>query len=117
MNAVFSILILLSVAFSLCSGSGLNVLQSLISGANDAVAACVSMCGAYLVWMGLLNVMKEAGLVRALSRLLRPVLRLLFPGAGRAKESRRDVAYVGEFEVREAGEYAFMFDCGSRMTT
>ncbi len=36
-------------------------------------------------------------------------------GAGRAKESRRDVAYVGEFEVREAGEYAFMFDCGSRM--
>ena len=87
MNAVFSILILLSIAFSLCSGSGSDVLQSLISGANDAVSACVSMCGAYLVWMGLLNVMKEAGLVRALSRLLRPVLRLLFPGAGKAKEA------------------------------
>ncbi|MBR3128963.1 MAG: spore maturation protein, partial [Clostridia bacterium] len=35
-------------------------------------------------WMGLLNVMKEAGLLRALSRLLRPVLRLLFPDAAHA---------------------------------
>ena len=37
--------------------------------------------------MGLLNVAERAGLVRALSRLLSPVLRLLFPNAGGAKEA------------------------------
>ena len=87
MNAVFSILILLSIAFSLCSGSGSDVLQSLISGANDAVSACVSMCGAYLVWMGLLNIAEKAGLIRTLSRLLSPVMSLLFPNADKAKEA------------------------------
>jgi spore maturation protein A len=37
--------------------------------------------------MGLLNVAEKAGLIRALSRLLSPVLRLLFPDAGKAKEA------------------------------
>ena len=87
MNAVFSILILGSVVFSLFSRGSVPVLSSLIDGANDAVSACVKLCGAYLLWMGLLNVAKEAGLMRALARLLKPVLRLLFPNAGTADEA------------------------------
>ncbi len=84
MNLAFSVLICASIVLSLCRGDGGAVLSSLTAGANDAVSACVAMSGAYLVWMGLLNVMKEAGLLCALSRLLRPVLRLLFPDAAHA---------------------------------
>ena len=84
MNAVFSILICGSIVLSLLRGEGDAVLPSLIAGANDAVSACLSMCGAYLVWMGLLNILREAGLIGTLSRLLKPVLRLLFPDAEKA---------------------------------
>ncbi len=87
MNAVFSILICVSIAVSLTNGGETDLLGSLTGGANDAVSACVSMCGAYLVWMGLLNVMREAGLLRALAKALRPVLRLLFPSAQNADEA------------------------------
>ena len=45
------------------------------------------LSGAYLLWMGLLRIAEQAGLIRALSRLLSPALRLLFPNAGKAKEA------------------------------
>ena len=87
MNAVFSILLCVSAAVLIVRGDGDALLASLTAGAGDAVSACLSMSAAYLVWMGLLNVMRQAGLMRMLSRLLRPVLRLLFPNANDAQEA------------------------------
>ena len=87
MNIVFFLLMICSVAVSLCTGQSDAVLGSLIDGADAAVSACVKLCGAYLVWMGVLNVAKEAGWMRALAALLKPVLRPLFPNAGRAGEA------------------------------
>ncbi len=84
MHVFFSVLLCASIVCCLIAGGGEAVLSSLIAGADDAVNACVRLCGAYLVWMGILNVMKEAGLVAALSTLLRPALRLLFPDAKHA---------------------------------
>ena len=63
------------------------MLPALLSGASDAVSNALRLSGTYLLWMGLLNIAKEAGLIRALSRLLSPVLKLLFPNAGNAKEA------------------------------
>ncbi len=87
MNIVFSILLCGSIVYCLVSGGGEAVLASLLAGADDAVSACIKLCGAYLVWMGLLNVMREAELVDALSRLLRPVLKLLFRDCEAAHEA------------------------------
>ena len=85
MNAVFSILLCVSAAVLIVRGDGDALLASLTAGAGDAVSACLSMSAAYLVWMGLLNVMRQAGLMRMLSRLLRPVLHAscleLFPAS------------------------------------
>lgn len=87
MNPVFSVLIGTSLLYLLLNGGGDLALSSLVAGAGDAVTACLSMCGAYLLWMGLLNVAKEAGLMRALAKALRPILRLLFPNAKDASEA------------------------------
>ena len=87
MNVVVLGLFLCGIAAALLSGQGDLVLQALTEGAETAIETCIKLLAAYLVWMGLLNVAKEAGWIRALSRLLRPVLRLLFPNAGDAKEA------------------------------
>ena len=87
MNAVFSLLICCSIVVSLCTGRGDAVFGSLIDGANAAVSACLKLSGAYLLWMGLLNIAKEAGLMRALAVGLKSVLRPLFPNAGKADEA------------------------------
>ena len=87
MNAVILFLLLSGVAAAVLNGSADGVLPALLSGASDAVSNALRLSGTYLLWMGLLNVAKETGIVGALSRLLSPVLKLLFPNAGKARES------------------------------
>ncbi len=87
MNVVILFLLLSGVAASILNGGAERVLPALLSGASDAVSNALRLSGTYLLWMGLLNIAKEAGLIRALSRLLSPVLKLLFPNAGNAKEA------------------------------
>ena len=87
MNVVMMLLLICGIAVSILNGGADSVLPALQTGAADAVSTVLRLSGAYLLWMGLLNIAKEAGLIRALSKLLDPVLRLLFPNAGTAKEA------------------------------
>jgi spore maturation protein A len=87
MNAAILLLLILGIVFSLLSGSGSTVLSALQSGTSAAVENMLRLSGAYLLWMGLLNIAEKAGLIKALSRLLSPALRLLFPNAGKAKDA------------------------------
>lgn len=79
------LLLILGIVFSLLSGSPDGVLFALQNGTSDAVENALRLSGAYLLWMGLMNVAEKAGLIKALSSLLSPALRLLFPNAGKAK--------------------------------
>ena len=87
MNIVILFLLLAGIVVSLLSGTADGVLTALQGGASDAIQTVLRLSGAYLVWMGLMNVAEKAGLIRSLSRLLSPALSLLFPNAGKAKEA------------------------------
>ncbi|MGC4000201.1 MAG: nucleoside recognition domain-containing protein [Anaeromyxobacter sp.] len=51
--------------------------------AGKAVTFSLGLAGAMALWLGLMRVAEEAGLVRALARALGPVLARLFPGVPR----------------------------------
>ena len=77
MNALFSIVFLLCTAVLLLL-SPENFLSTLIDGASKSAALCFSLISTYAVWLGLMNVWKDCGITRALSRFLRPITRRLF---------------------------------------
>ncbi len=87
MNIVILLLLVAGIAVSLLFGKADGVLSALQNGAASAVENILRLSGAYLLWMGLLNVAEKAGLIKALSRLLSPALRLLFPDAKNAREA------------------------------
>ena len=87
MNIVILFLLLTGIVTSLFSGGGEAVLSALQNGAFGAVETMLRISGAYFLWMGLMNVAEKAGLIGALSKLLSPALRLLFPNAGKAKDA------------------------------
>ncbi len=87
MNIVILFLLLAGIGVSLFFGTADGVLPALLSGAGNALETVLRVFGAYLVWMGLLNIAKKAGLIRSLSGLLSPALSMLFPRAGNAKEA------------------------------
>lgn len=58
-------------------GKQLNA--AILDAASVSVELCIGLIGIMAVWLGLLNVAKDAGLVDAFARLLRPLMRWLFP--------------------------------------
>lgn len=84
MNAVFVLMLIAGIVTQTVKNGGDAALASLLTGANDAVTLCISLCGAYIFWMGLMGVMQKSGLMDALSRRLGGVIRFLFPNAKNA---------------------------------
>ena len=68
-----------SILCGLAMGNGPAVAAAAMEGAAAAVELCLSMAGMLCLWMGVMEVMKRSGLSEGLSRLLRPVLKRLYP--------------------------------------
>ncbi|MAT71590.1 MAG: nucleoside recognition protein [Planctomycetaceae bacterium] len=58
---------------------GRSINDATFDAAKVSVEIVITLIGAMALWLGLLNIAKDAGLVDALARLLRPALRFLFP--------------------------------------
>lgn len=58
-------------------GKRLN--EAVLDAAKTTVELCLFLIGIMAMWLGLLNIARDAGLVDAFARLLRPLMRWIFP--------------------------------------
>lgn len=79
-NYIWAFLIVAGTVVGVLTGRAGAVGDAAIEGAKEAGLLCVSLIGAYALWLGVLNVAKEAGLIEALAKRMRGVVRRLFPG-------------------------------------
>lgn len=76
-------LVLLSVFFSLLSGTATEAGSAVLEGAQHAVSLTLGLAGSLCFYSALLELTERCGLSLALSRALRPALRRLFPASAR----------------------------------
>ena len=74
---------LLAVIFGAISGNMEAVGSAVLDGARSAVELALSLTGMMCLWNGLCNVFRDAGVVKRLAVLFRPLLRFAFPGVAR----------------------------------
>ena len=86
MSWVWGGIILLSVIYGAASGNLADLGTAALEGSGAAVELCLGIAGATLLWCGLMEIMERAGMLRALSRLMRPALTRLFPSAAGNRE-------------------------------
>jgi len=79
LNWIFLLLLGGAVLTGAWSGSLRPVTDAGISGARTAVELAIGLVGQMAVWLGFMRVLQEAGLMAALARGLRPLIRRLFP--------------------------------------
>jgi spore maturation protein A len=58
---------------------GSELTQKSFEMSQTAVTICIEYIGLMALWLGIMKIAEEAGLVAALARLLSPIMRLLFP--------------------------------------
>ncbi len=83
MGYVWAGMIFLSVMAAIFQGQLGVLTPAALEGAQGAITLCLSLAGALCLWSGLARVMELAGLTERLGKLMRPVLRKLFPGASK----------------------------------
>lgn len=75
-------------------GAGAGTLDAVsaavTSGAQSAVTLCVGLAGALMLWSALMELARRSGLLDALTRLLRPLLRRIYPSAFAAPDGGGD---------------------------
>ena len=79
MSALWVGMILVSLLCAVFTGQGDATAAAAVTGASTGVELCLSMAGILCLWMGVMEVMRRSGLSEKLSRLLRPLLKRLFP--------------------------------------
>jgi len=80
LNWIWLGLILLSVLFAGFTGRMEAVSSAIFEEAENAVQLVIGLVGGMMLFLGLMNVAREGGLLDLVARGLHPVLRRLFPG-------------------------------------
>lgn len=78
-NGVFFALVVISVLTAAFTGTLPKLTDATVSSAREAIELAIGLLGQMALWLGLVNVLKEAGLMRSLARVIEPVMRRLFP--------------------------------------
>jgi spore maturation protein A len=76
---LWTALVAIAVAFAAWNGRMAEVTAAAVESAGKAVTFSIGLAGVLALWLGLMKVAEEAGLVRAIARLFRPLLAWLFP--------------------------------------
>ena len=79
LNLIWLFLILGGIVVAACNGRIDLVTETIFGAANDGVKVCLELIGLMTLWMGMLEVARQAGLVRLLARLTHPLIVVLFP--------------------------------------
>lgn len=78
---IFSVICILSIVCSIFTGNIQNLSPAIFEGAARAVELSIGLLSSMCLYSGILEVLKSAGAIRLLSRLISPLLKFLFPTA------------------------------------
>lgn len=79
MSVIWVIMVGASIVCGLATGRGEAVAAAALEGAAAGIDLSIAMAGALCLWLGIMEVMRRSGLAAGLSRLLRPILKRLYP--------------------------------------
>ena len=79
-------IITVSVLCAVLTGRAKELSAAVTEGPQAAIQLALSMTGALCLWSGVGRLMEKCGITAFLSRLLRPLLRRVFPGTGKDPE-------------------------------
>ncbi|MCR4442899.1 MAG: nucleoside recognition domain-containing protein [Peptococcaceae bacterium] len=78
-NLIWAAMILSGIIMAAVKGKPEVITQSAFQSAQAAVKYSLELAGIMSFWLGMMRIAEEAGLVAAFARVLRPLMRLLFP--------------------------------------
>ncbi|MGK7931956.1 MAG: nucleoside recognition domain-containing protein [Microcystaceae cyanobacterium] len=79
LNYIWFVIILLSVIAGIVTGKIDAVTEAAINSAETAVELAIGLIGIMALWLGIMKIAEESGLVELIAQIVRPITLKLFP--------------------------------------
>ena len=79
LNYLWGLMLILAIVFGAFNGKMDAVTNALLDSSKEAVSLCITMLGIMGVWVGIMEIAKESGLIDIISKKLQPLVTFLFP--------------------------------------
>lgn len=79
MNKLWAFFIIVGIVFAIATGNIDIINKEIIEYPNEIFNIFLSMLPLMVIWSGIMNITKDAGLLKKISRLMRPVFKVIFP--------------------------------------
>lgn len=79
LNYIWAGMLLIGIVYALFTGNMEAVSNACLEYAESAVTLCITMAGAMALWVGLMEIAGQAGLIARFTKMLQPFISFLFP--------------------------------------
>ncbi len=79
LNAVWILLLVVSTIIALLTGNTKEMIAGAMDGATSAFKLALGLTGVMCLWLGIMRIAEDSGIVAKIVKLISPLLRLLFP--------------------------------------
>ena len=79
LNKIWPFFIILSFIFAIITGNIENFNSSIFSSCTQAVELTIKLFGTMCLWNGLMKIVQETSLIKRLSNMISPLMKVLFP--------------------------------------
>lgn len=88
-NYIWFLFIVFGAIFGIVSGRGETLSKAIVNSSGSTVELIISLAGIMCLWCGVMRIAQQSGLTDKLSKILRPILKLIF------KESSKNDEVMG----------------------
>lgn len=79
LNYLWAGMILAGIIFAALTGRMPDITNAAIDSSKEAITLCITMMGVMSLWVGLMEIASQSGIIQQASRKIHPLIRFLFP--------------------------------------
>lgn len=79
LNYLWGFMIVIGIIYAAFTGNLPAVTNAALDSSKEAVTLCITMLGVMSLWVGLMRIAENCGIIASAARMLNPLLRFMFP--------------------------------------
>ena len=92
MNKIWVFMIIISIMIGMFQGMAPEMVNSIFDSTKSATENSLNIIGMICLWSGIMRIAEECGVVKKLSKIVSPLLNILFPKLEKNSEARGAIA-------------------------
>lgn len=80
LNYIWFAMLVVGFVVGIMNGRVNEVTQAVVDSSKNAIELSIGLLGIMCLWTGLMGVAEKSGIIRGIAKVVRPVMRFLFPG-------------------------------------